>query len=272
MSVRAHTLLMRMWQKSHTLWLLGAVVFFVGVYALRPYLQIAYEDVLYVFAPTAERAYTYGEWHFSESVASTYDLPRAEYFLIQAAHKNPNLPYVYHELARIEFLRGNFTEAMRYINIQIARQGAATPNSFYIRALIEGYMGKYEESAADYQYFLAYDPHNWAAANDCAWVLIQAGNIAQARSITEKALIDAPDNPWLLTMYATELYQLGDQKRAKEVIAHAAHTVATLTDDEWSHAYPGNDPHIAPEGVASFKEAVHANMRLINAVATSSVE
>jgi len=238
-------------------------------YMLRPFLQIAYEDVLYTVAPTAMRAYTYGEWHFSESIASTYDLSRAEYFLIQAARKDPTIPYVYHELARIEFLKGNFAQAMHYINIQIARQGASTPNSFYIRALIEGYMGEYEQSAADYEYFLAYDPHNWAAANDCAWVLIQAGRAEDARILTKKALVDAPTNPWLLNMYATELYQLGDQKSAQDAIQKAVDIVATVSDDEWSHAYPGNDPHIAPAGVASFKEAVAANQRVIETMDAS---
>lgn len=251
------------------LWILLLSTCALVVWTLREPLILAYEDVSFALAPSAERAYQYGERHFGESEDSNYDIDRAKYFLSWAAQKDPDALYVYHELARIEFLQGNFTEALRLINIQIARHGTDTPNSFYIRGLIEGYVGMYEESAADYKYFLQFDPHNWAAANDCAWVLLKAGKVQEAADITSKALLDDPNNPWLLNTNATALYEIGKVSLAKERITHAQNAVTTLTDAEWSHAYPGNDPLIAPQGVAAFKEAVQSNYaHILSASAT----
>src|SRR6185436_2473306 len=70
------------------------------------------ENVLYALDPTPERAYTYGEGHFSATKAKTYELDRAEYFFDEVLKKDVSHPYLFHELARISFLRGRFDEAL----------------------------------------------------------------------------------------------------------------------------------------------------------------
>ena len=244
------------------------------LYLLYPYFVEAYEDVSYAIDPSPALAFKYGEDHFSNAKsAREYDLGRAKYFLKLAAAGDPMVPYVYHELARIEFLKGNYNVAMSYIDTQIKNQGDKTPNSYYVRGLIEGFDGEYGDSVQDYAHYLQFDPGNWAATNDYAWVLLKADMPQTAAAVTGKMLAADPANPWLLNSNAIALYEIGDQKDAASVEARAMQAVANLTDAEWLVAYPGNDPRSAADGVASFKSAVEDNMHMIIAgAATSTIQ
>ncbi len=241
--------------------------------SVRAALSNMYEDVAYAVSPTAARAYAYGVAHFDAANPAQYDINRASYFFNLAVAKDPTLPYIYHELARIAFLRGNFNQALALIDIQIERQGDKTPNSYYVRGLIEGYMGLYDASAKDYEHFIRFDPHDWAAKNDEAWVLLKAKRYADALAVTDSGLADDPANPWLLNSNATALYELGRYREALAVAEKASAAVALLTPAQWSHAYPGNDPAIAAQGLATFQKAVRDNMHTISlAVASSTVQ
>ena len=88
---------------------------------------------------------------------------RAEIFFQRAVQLDPHLPYVFHQLGRIAFLEGDFNLALSYINTQIDLEGSTTPNSYYMRGLIEGYMGDYTDAETDYVHYLKYDPIDWAA-------------------------------------------------------------------------------------------------------------
>ncbi|HVM73615.1 MAG TPA: tetratricopeptide repeat protein [Candidatus Paceibacterota bacterium] len=229
------------------------------------------EDVMYTFFPSAERAYDYGDVHLNPNDPSDYDIARAEFFFNQARKIDPNLPYVYHQLARIAFLNSDFLRAMSLINTQIQNQGDNTPSSFYVRGLIEGYMGNYADAENDYAHFLKLEPNNWAGANDYAWVLLKDNKPALAAQVTSEALKLDPNNPWLLNSNATALYEIGDIADAKAIIERASAAVQTLTPSQWSYAYPGNNPDIAADGVASFQEAVADNMhRILPATTTTS--
>lgn len=234
-----------------------------------PLIQHLHENVIFSLDPSPERAYAYGRKHFDEADASSYDLDRAGRFFSLAAQKDPSLPYVYHELARLAFLRGDFNQALALIDIQIVNQGDTTPNSYYVRGLIEGYMGRYDDSINDYKHFLRFDPNDWAGINDCAWVLLKANRYQEAADMTTKALQLFPNNPWLLSTNATARYRLGDVVGAKDSIAKASIAAADLTSGQWSHAYPGNDPAIASDGVAALRSAIAANLALIEASSTS---
>lgn len=254
-------------------WILGLVltplIFFYG--ATRA--LIFYENVAYAMAPSAQRAFAYGERHFDAADSADYDINRAEYFLNLAATKDPNVPYLYHELARISFLRGDFKRAMAQISFQINLHGDTAPNSYYIRGLIEGYMGDYADSARDYEQYLQFDPRNWAALNDYAWVLLKAERFSDAADVTNRGLASFPDNPWLLNSHATALYELGRHQEALVFAQKASLTVGSVTEAQWSRAYPGNDPKIAAAGLSSFKKAVSDNMHTIElALASSTVQ
>jgi len=223
-----------------------------------------YENAAYAIDPSPERAFAYGERHFDASDPANYDIARAQYFFQLAAAKNVTLPYLYHELARISFLNGDFDRALAQINLQIGMHGDTQPNAYYVRGLIEGYMGDYANAASDYSQFLQFEPHNWAAKNDDAWVLLKAGRYQDALAISQSGLLDTPDNPWLLNSEATALYELGDYGQAISADTLAAQWAQHVTPQEWETAYPGNDPAVAPQGIVSLQSAIATNMHSIS--------
>jgi tetratricopeptide (TPR) repeat protein len=168
--------------------LLLIVVYFMLLRLPVP-IKNMYEDISFAMAPSGQKAFAYGEEHFNAKDPSEYDIDRASRFFQAAVRLDPTLPYVHHEIARIYFLHGDFGNAMQQIDIQIAQEGERTANSYYIRGLIEGYMGDYAASANDYEHFLKFDPRNWAGLNDYAWVLLKAGRIKDAFFATSKGLI-----------------------------------------------------------------------------------
>ncbi len=249
---------------------LGALFFFYQLAHERVGNMI--EDITYRLDPSPARALSYGEAHFNSKDPSQYDVDRAEYFFHKAALLDPTLPYLYHELARIEFLKGNFPNALSLINLQIALHGDKTPNSYYIRGLIEGFAGDYDAAARDYAHFLEIAPPNWAAINDYAWVLLKSGNPLQAASVTGLALNSFPHNAWLLNTNATALYEIGDREQALVKARAAVVESRKLGPADWLLAYPGNDPRIAESGIGAFKAATLSNMHTIElAAATSTV-
>jgi len=231
-----------------------------------------YEDISDAVVPDAERAFLYGEKHFN-SRAEDYDIARAERFFVNAMMRDPDLPLVRHELARVYFLKGDFPKALGFINAQVALHGDEFPNAYYVRGLIEGYAGDYAAAAKDYEHFLRFDPHNWAAMNDYAWVLLKAHRSQDAALVASEGLTLFPDNPWLLNSQAIALYEMNAFSAALRSAQKASAAVAVLSEAEWLRAYPGNDPGSAAEGIASFKKAVADNMHTIEtALASSAVQ
>jgi tetratricopeptide (TPR) repeat protein len=251
---------------SYLLIVLLGIFFSLLAPYVRPYLVDLDEDVIYAFFPSADRAFAYGNVHFNPYDPGDYDIERAQFFFMQAAKLDPTLPYVYHQLARISFIDGDFTKAMAQIDIQIADEGNQTPSSYYVRGLIEGYQGDYADAETDYAHYLVLVPDNWAGTNDYAWILLKDNKPELAAQVTSAVLQFYPTNPWLLNTNATALYEIGDRADAKKAIQAASMSLETLTPEAWSVAYPGNDPAIAAEGVATFKQAVAENMQKIDAV------
>lgn len=235
--------------------------------------QNVFEDIAYRFDPSAARVFEYGERHFNSREGEAYDVDRAEYFFKLAAAKDPTIPYLYHELARVSFLKGDFTKALSQIDFQISTQGDTTPNSYYVRGLIEGYIGLYDASIRDYEHFLSFDRRNWAAINDYAWVLLKAGRARDAVVASAGGLSIFPDNAWLLNTNAIGLYELGYLEPARVQARKAALAASKVTEGEWLVAYPGNDPRVAAEGIAALQKSALQNMHTISlAIASSTVE
>jgi tetratricopeptide (TPR) repeat protein len=250
--------------------ILAVIAFALVLNAFYIQIKDTYEDVTYKIFPSAERAYALGEEHFNGQNSKEYDIERAEYYFMEALKLDPSITYVHHELARIFFLRGDFVDAMTQINSQIAQHGDKTVNSYYVRGLIEGYMGNYRDSAKDYERFLKSDPHNWAAINDYSWVLLKAGRAQDAKVATEEGLKYFPNNAWLLNSNSIARYELGDLKGAQEKAQHAWAQVQKVSEAQWLRSYPGNDPAVAGQGIETFKKAVADNMHSIDAAIASS--
>lgn len=224
----------------------------------------AREEIVLLFDRSAERAYAIGNSHFDSSVASDYDLDRAEELLERALSRSGDLPYANHQLARISFLRGDFDVALERIQKEFAQpDGPASPSTFYIRALIKGFDGDYVGSASDYRTYLQHDPSNWAATNDLAWVLLKDGRFQETLDAVEPMLRVWPENPWLHNSRAIALYELGHYEEALESAIYAHRYVDVITEEGWSKAFPGNDPLIARQGIETFQKAVRENMHRI---------
>ncbi len=241
----------------------------IAVPATRQHIGFLREDVMLAFAPSAERAFLYGEKHFNGSDEENYDIARAEALFKKAEAVDPRIPDLKHEMARIEFLKGNFDSAMRYINEQIERYGETLPNSYYIRGLIEGYRGEYDASAEDYARYLVHDPYNWAAQNDRAWVLLKGNRPHDAFDATTQGLLSFPENPWLLNTHATALFEIGRIDEARATVARAAKNAMAVSEKDWLTAYPGNDPRIAGTGILTLQDSIAHNMHMIMNAALS---
>ncbi|MDB5238648.1 MAG: hypothetical protein JWM46_918 [Candidatus Kaiserbacteria bacterium] len=255
--------------------LIGTVILTVLLVAsgLWRSLYRAADAVRFRISPSAATAFSIAEQHFDAEKRALYDLDEAQKYFAIASSKDPGMIYVFHELARVSFLRGDYARAFAEITLQINLHGNETPNSYYVRGLIEGYMGAYAASAADYEHFLKTDPHNWAAMNDYAWVLLKANRFQDAAVVTTEGLRSFPDNPWLLNSQAIALYEMNAFSSAYGSETKASAALGSITEAQWLHAYPGNDPRIAQEGIASFKKSVSDNMHMMAlAAATSTVQ
>lgn len=219
-----------------------------------------FEDLSYMLAPSAGKAFAYGERHFNGMKPSDYDIPQAQTYFERAAALDPHLPYVWHELARVAFLHGDFTKAHLLIDKQVAQEGDATPNSYYVRGLIEGYQGQYDDAQRDYAHFLSLVPISWPGTNDLVWILLKNKKPQLAANILAIELPYFPHNPWLLNSYAIALYETGSTTAARGEIEAAQKAVAVITPADWAHAYPGNDPAVAKIGVQNFKKSVDQNV------------
>lgn len=205
-----------------------------------------------------------GNYYFGIYNISRYDINRAEYYFAKAIEIDETTPDAWHQYARIAFLRGDFTLALYRINKQIEIHGDSFMASYYIRGLIYGYAKNYVMAEKDFLKFLEWSPNNWAANNDLAWVYFAQGKFKKAEERSVLSLKRDPFNPWLLMMHAMSSYNLGDVETAKKELQLAKLASEGLTEDRWIHAYPGNDPKIAKEGLAEFRKAIDRNIELVN--------
>lgn len=257
--------------REYAVYAIGIFVLFSGaagiVYVARPdVMQMAQENSLFFLMPTDERAFTYGEHHFNARDASDYDVNRAQYFFNQARLLNPKHPFVYHELARIAFLKGDQDMALSLINTEFLVNAYPSPSSYYVRALIKAYRQDYKGAAADYELYFKATPATWGSINDYAWVLMKMGFYDAALDSLNWGLTHWPENAWLLSNKATALYELRRYNEAKKAVTQARVASDHVVIEDWLTAYPGNDPLSAPGGLASFKKSVADNGAKIDAL------
>ncbi len=255
-------------RKEFLLLLVSLIV--VGVTGTTVFNKNIHEDIMLRVAPSAERALRYGEAHLDASHSESYDIDRAEMLFLRAQRLNLKLPLVQHQLSRVSFLRGDFDQALKYIENELSSNPTPSNTSHYMRGLILGYMDRFDEAAISFETYLRTDSKNWAAINDYAWVLLKAGRTQEALIAVDWGLLFWPDNVWLLNSKATALFEMGRTEKAYMTIAHAHEILHTLDEAEWSRAYPGNDPLIAREGVKVFNESVEENMHTISVAMKSS--
>ena len=215
-----------------------------------------------VLASTPEEIVEVGNQHFDARL-STYDIDRAEYYFKKAVRMDPLVPDALHQLARIKFVKGDFEDALFFINKQIDNHGEGLMSSYYVRGLIYGFMGEYDLAIEDYKLFLEWDPINWATHNDLAWVYFSNGDYKNSADISEQGLALFPRNAWLLNMHGVSHLNLGNISMAKESLEQARIEADKLTELDWHISYPGNHPKHAEQGLIEMKEAIDVNLALL---------
>lgn len=253
------------WTSAHQALFIGVLIaFLLMVYgAYWAYKSKFDHCVFFQVTHSAQDAFICGNHYFGVYGPDGYSVEKAEQYFGKAVEIDPTTPDVWHQYARTAFLHGNYKQALFRINKQFEMRGDELIASYYIRGLIYGYAKQYDKAAADFLRFLEWSPTNWAARNDLAWVYFADGKFKEAEEQTALGLINNPENPWLLVSHAMSAYNLGDKKTAEADLIKAQIMAERLTEANWSRAYPGNDPRIAGEGLASFKKAIETNLALV---------
>lgn len=214
-------------------------------------------------ANEAELALKAGNYYFNVYGDGVYDLEKARDYFNLALDLDPNVPDAWHQLARIDFLEGDFYNALKKINKQLEIHRDSLMPAYYVRGLIHGYARQFKKAEKDFIIFLKYDPKNWATHNDLAWIYFQMGDYENTETIARKGLRWAPDNPWLLNILGVSLLNLNSKEEAHMILKKALENAKTLTETDWHKAYPGNNPTVAVAGIRAMIKTIEFNIALV---------
>lgn len=170
------------------------------------------------------------------------------------------LPYVHYQLARIQFLRGNFDLSL----LELEKELALYPNNdhtYYTLGLVYGYNKEEEKAIAAFKKFLVYMPGSWAARNDLAWLQFRIGDIDGALDTILPAINFADPNPWIFNTYGVLLMNKDDFAGAEEALGRAVALEEAMTPQDWGQAYPGNDTRIQFEGLEAMRSSIADNLK-----------
>lgn len=246
------------------IFLIAGLWFFRAEAAESLWLTLRRPEIALFLNPDAEFAVKIGNYYFNVYGDGVYDLDRAEKYFKTALELDPMVPDAWHQLARIDFLRGNFYKALSKINKQIELHGDSFMASYYIRGLISGYSGDYGQAEADFKKFLAWDAENWAGHNDLAWIYFKKGDYKKVEEIARAGLRLNQYNPWLLTSLGVALLNLGEKDEARLTLRKALEEAQKLTPSDWQKAYPGNDPRVAKDSLGGMIAAIKSNLSLVD--------
>lgn len=209
----------------------------------------------------ASIAHFLGLFYFS---SEHYDTDRAEKYYRRAISLSPDDALAHYQLGRIAFIRGRFAEAHQF-NDRALEIDPENFRSYYMRGLIAGYEHNYKAAAEAFYTFIQYDSIGWAGYNDLSWIYFQDGNFAAAQEVAEIGLGYSPRNPWLLNSVGVALLAQGRSNEAQPYFAQAFNRLLEMKPEDWGIAYPGNDPSIYAQGLASMRESVQHNLELVEA-------
>jgi len=266
--------------------LLGAAIG-LGVSALllsgRPYVHIFLWNAFNVSVPIhllthaddAALSSNIGDYYFNSGGESEdmYDLGKARSYYGIAATLNPTLPHPWYQLGRIDFLNSSHELAIIKFNTNIELYNGVenqdVMRTHYMRGLTYGYMKKFEEAEADFKKILEWHEdkppisEEWALYVDLSWIYFQQGKYKDMEVLTKEGLSRYPDNPWVLNLRGLSLLNLDRESEARPILEQALKEAQKLVKEDWTRAYPGNDPRIADQGLASMITALEYNISLV---------
>lgn len=201
-----------------------------------------------------------GDYFFGHGAYDLIQAERAYQTVLVFDAKNRDAQY---QLARINFLRGNFPSAIEHID-RVLVLDPTFAKAYYIKGLILGYRGSLIEAINYFEQFIERAPDNWAGYNDLAWLHFQLGDYVQTLTVAEAGLIHSPENVWLLNMQGLALMHLDQRDGAREAFSRAKAQALQMQPQHWGKSYPGNDPAIYAEGLERMREAIDYNLELVH--------
>lgn len=210
-----------------------------------------------------------GSYYFNGTIGGgdyNPDIARKAYG--KAISIDPKILWGHYQLARIYFVKADFSSALNEINKEL-EYNPGNLRSLYVRGLIYGYSGSLSDAENDFRRFTEWAPKEWAGYNDLAWILEKEGKYANAKKAIQSAMQNIPDadkNPWLWNSLGVAELNVKDYQSAKSSFETAKNLADTLTTTDWASSYPGNDPASAASGLAAFKSAIEANIAKVGTV------
>lgn len=213
-----------------------------------------------------------GQYYFNsdDNPSGPYDLVTAQYYYeqeIARAPKENNL--LWYQSGRVDFINGDFDNAIEKFDKQIEYFGDEIPNVHYMIGLTYGYKARKTDDVAHWR--LAEEAFGksieffyeapWPRV-DLAWIYFAQGKYEQMKPVLEEGFLYEANNPWLLNMYGLALLNTGDKDMAHEYFTFAKEIAGKMTVSNWGRSYPGNDPESWEEGLNEFKELIQKNIDL----------
>ena len=112
--------------------------------------------------------------------------------------------------------------------------------------------------------YIEYNPSSWAARNDKAWLQFRIGDIDGALATIEPVTKSFKYTPWVQNTYCALLIAKKRYEEALEPCTNAKEAVNKMSESDWGHAYPGNDPRIYSSGLKAMGTSINQNLELIN--------
>ncbi len=218
-----------------------------------------------------------GERYFNHSeTGQIYDLEKARYYYTQIIEEDPKAhPLVWYQLGRIDFIEGQFSEALFKLEKQRDFFPDSGVNPDYLIGLVYGYRARSTGDASDWNdaaqafasFIIAVPEAPWPRV-DLAWVLFSQGKYEDMKSVLVDGLETNPSNAWLLNMYGLALLNTDDPQSAHVQFILAKTSVQDVTEADWGRAYPGNHPEEWGRGLSEFTDAIEKNITLAEAQIT----
>ena len=201
---------------------------------------------------------------FFGDIPALYNLNLAQRFYIMAAYpmvgKAPL--FAHYQLSRTYFIQGNLLDALdEALNELILYP--ENDRTYYIIGLTYGYMNREHEAIGAFTKFIKKNPSSWAARNDKAWLQFRIGDITGGLETIEP--VSTLVNPWVQNTYGTLLMNAGRPKEAEQAFLRASEIIGKYSNESWGNAYPGNDPRIYDNGLASMQQSITSNLQLLQA-------
>jgi tetratricopeptide (TPR) repeat protein len=193
-----------------------------------------------------------------------YSVQVAGFFFQKAAYpvRGTPLPWASYQLGRVAFITGDLDKAIK----EFDRELALFPShykTYYMKGLTLGYMDREEEAIGMFSLYIENTSDTWASYNDKAWLQFRIGDIDGALATIEPVAKQQPSNPWVANTYGVLLMNTGRYAEAEASFLTGLEKLATMTEDDWGVAYPGNDPRIYSTGLRAMRTSYEDNLALV---------